>query len=93
MCFVDMFMTIIKRTPNKKPKVIGMGASEPQDDFEYSRDGTSKDQNEAENIIPEAKLKDRVFSNLDSFLKKKINSAPTVVARHGKAKDNVTATE
>ncbi len=92
MCFVKRSTTIIKSAPNKKPNVTGIIASESQKTLEYSKDGTSKDQNDAENIMPEAKLIVNRFSFLDSFLKKKINRAPTVVDKHGKVNDKAIAT-
>ena len=83
---------IIRSAPNKKPNITGTVASAPQKLFECSKDGISKDQNDAENMMPEAKPIVNKFNHLDSFLKKKMESAPIVVARHGKVNDKAIAT-
>ena len=82
----------IKNAPIKKPNTTGRNERLPQSFLENSNEGTRRDQNDAESIIPEANPMVSRFKSLDSFLKKKIKSAPSVVARHGSVRDSVIMT-
>lgn len=95
--FVIIFAEIkskstIKNAPRRNPIAIGIKAQSLQYFFEYSREGASRDQKEADNITPDANPIVKRFKSFDSFLKKKISAAPRVVVRHGRVNDKMIAT-
>lgn len=61
----------------------------PQLGSAFSMDGISKDQIEADNMMPEAMPIVILFKVSEGFLKKKINNAPRDVKANGSVNDNI----
>lgn len=80
---------IIKIPPIKKPTATGINERSFQVSSAFSKAGKSKDQIEADNIMPAARPIVIILTIFDVFLKKKTNDAPSVVIRQGRVKSNM----
>ncbi len=78
----------MNKQPNKKPRETGKNAVFSQFCVEYSSDGTSSDQMDAESMMPEARPIVMTFNFFDVGLKKNTHRAPKVVAKQGKIRPN-----
>lgn len=77
--------------PKTNPIATGKKLKFFQEVSAFSSAGLSRDQNEADNIIPEASPIVSIFMILDSFLKKNTNADPNVVIKHGSVKPKMIA--
>ena len=76
--------------PKTNPIVTGKKHKFFQEASAFLSAGLSKDQNEEDNIMPEASPIVSIFMILDSFLKKNTNADPNVVIKQGNMKPKMT---